>query len=478
MTTTPAGQAPGAGPPRPPIPAEPLARVRDLVTARRDEFVERLAAYVAVPSVSATGQGVVDAAAYIRDVLRAGGFEARLVETPGHPLVVARRDGPPDAPHVVVYGHYDVQPPGEDALWTSPPFTLDVRDGRMYGRGTADNKGQHLAHVLATELLVETTGGLPCTVTFVLDGEEEIGSPHLDAALRGIADELAGADLVVCSDGPVEASGRWQVVYGLRGILAFELVATGAARDLHSGHFGELVPNPLWTLVHLLASMKDRDGRITVDGVEELVDPPGEREQAAMAALEPSPEALLAATGAPALAPSPAGSLVERTMARPTLTINGLHGGYDGEKIKTVVPHRAAAKCDIRLVAGQDADTVWELVRRHVARHAPEVTAIRHGFMHPSRTPMDTPYAPVVAEAVRAATGHEPLHVPVAGGSLPMWVFTRSLGLPALVVPIGNPDQANHAPDENLALDRFTDGIVIAAALLLGLGGPGAATTG
>jgi acetylornithine deacetylase/succinyl-diaminopimelate desuccinylase-like protein len=449
-----------------------LARVRELVAQRRDEYVARLADYVRMPSVSALDHGVAEAGAHIRDVLRGGGFDARLLPTPGQPAVIAHRAGPAGTPHVVIYGHYDVQPAGDDSLWDSPPFEPDVRDGRMFGRGTADNKGQHLAHVIATELLVELSGELPCSVSFVLDGEEEIGSPHLDEALLGIRNELAG-DLAIVSDGPVDPTGRWQLVYGMRGIVPFELTATGAARDLHSGHYGEIPPNPLWTLVHLLASMKDKHGVITIDGVNESAAPMGATERAAMVALEPDPEQLLASIGAPRLAPSPASSLGERSMARPTLTINGLHGGYDGPKIKTILPHTATAKCDIRLVDGQDADTVRELVQAHVDRHAPDVRVTWYGAMHPSRTSMDNPYSAVVAGAVRAATGEEPVHVPVAGGSLPMWVFTRSLRLPALLLPFGNVDEANHAPNENFVLDRYFAGIAISAATLLALGRAG-----
>ena len=448
-----------------------LERVTRLVDERREAYLQRLVEYVRLRSVSATGEGIRETGGYIRDVLAGGGFRARLHETAGHPAVVAHRAGTRDRPHLLIYGHYDVQPPGEDELWDSPPFAPEVRAGRLFGRGTADNKGQHLAHVIATELLVELLGELPAPVTFLLDGEEEVGSPHLDQLVRDLPDELAGTDLVIVSDGPTARDDRYDIVYGLRGILAFELTATGAARDLHSGHFGEIPPNPLWTLVHLLASMKDAAGNITIDGFQELVTPLPVRERQAIAALEPDPAELLASIGAPRLAPSPAASIGEREMARPTLTINGLHGGYGGPRNKTVLPHRAVAKCDIRLVDGQAADTVWELVQRHVRAHAPDVTATWHGAMHPSRTSMDEPFAAVVAGAVRAATGREPIHRPTMGGSLPMWVFTRTLGRPALLLPLGNVDEANHAPNENFALDRFYQGIVISAAVQLALAG-------
>lgn len=446
-----------------------LARVIRLVDERRDGYLDRLIEYVRMPSVSALDWGVAETGAHIRDVLRAGGFQARLLPTAGQPAVIAHRSVR-GSPHVIIYGHYDVQPPGDDALWDTPPFAPAVRDGRLFGRGTADNKGQHLAHIIATELLTELLGELPCSVTFVLDGEEESGSPNLNEALRGIRDELA-ADLAIVSDGPTDVSGRYQLVYGVRGILPFELTATGAARDVHSGIYGEIPPNPLWTLVHLLASMKDEAGNIIIDGFHELITPLGELERRAMAAMEPDPAEVLASIGAPRLAPSPTGSLAEREMARPTLTINGLHGGYDGPNIKTVLPHRAVAKCDIRLVDGQDAGAVADLVRRHVRTHAPDVTVTVHGTMNPSRTPMDTPYAPVVAGAIRAVTGEDPIHVPARGGSLPNWVFTRTLGVPTLTLPFGNVDEANHAPNENFALDRFYQGIAISASILLALSG-------
>lgn len=445
-----------------------LATISRLVTERRDDHVRRLADYVAMPSVSATGEGIAVVAEHIASVLASNGAVSRLVQTPGSPLVVARWDGPAGSPHVVIYGHYDVQPAGDPDLWTSPPFEPEVRGGRIYGRGTADNKGQHLAHVIAAELLIEVLGDVPCTLTFLLDGEEEVGSPNLDAALAGLT-EVADADVVIVSDGPTGPAGGHEIIYGLRGVLPFDLLATGAARDLHSGHYGEIAPNPLWTLVHLLATMKDAEGRITIDGVMDLVEPLGDAERSAMAAQECDPEVVRQLIGAPHLAPSPAATLGEREMALPTLTINGLHGGYGGPGIKTVLPHTAIAKCDLRLVAGQDGDVVWDLVQRHVERHAPGVETASHGIMHPCRTPMDHPGAEPLRRAIESVTGRPPVDVPVAGGSLPLWVFTRSLGLPAFLVPFGNADQANHAPDENLVVDDFHSGIAIAATAVVGL---------
>jgi acetylornithine deacetylase/succinyl-diaminopimelate desuccinylase-like protein len=435
------------------------------VDANREAFTERLAAWVRTPSVSATGQGMPAAAGHARDLVAAAGLEAAVAGTAGWPLVLGHRAGPPAAPTVLVYGHYDVQPPDPLDAWTSPPFEPEVRDGRMYGRGTADNKGQHLAQLLAVESLLAIRGELPCTVKVLLDGEEEVGSPSLAAFAAGNRERLA-ADLVVWSDGPVDPGGGWRLVFGVRGIASFELRARGANRSLHSGNWGGVAPNPLWTLVHLLASMRDEQGRITVDGFHDEVEPLGAAEWAALERLPVDLDAVKADLGLAEL-DAPAGrGFAERLAAWPTLTINGLHGGYGGQGTQTVLPSAAAAKCDVRLVHAQRAADVYAKLEAHVARHAPGVELHRQGSMEPSRTPMDSPFTAPIRAAMAAAQGTDPLLVPVLGGSLPLHVFTGVLGLPTFGIPLGNPDQANHAPDENLDLDRFHTGIRTAAAVL------------
>jgi acetylornithine deacetylase/succinyl-diaminopimelate desuccinylase-like protein len=447
------------------------------VDANRAAFVERLAGWVRTPSVSATGQGMPEAAGQARDLVAAAGLEAATLSTPGWPLVLGHRPGPPGAPTVLVYGHYDVQPPDPLDAWSSPPFEPEVRDGRLYGRGGADNKGQHLAQLLAVESLLATRGGLPCGVTVLLDGEEEIGSPNLAAFGRRERERLA-ADLVVWSDGPVDPAGGWRLVFGVRGIASFELRARGANRSLHSGNWGGVAPNPLWTLVHLLASMRDDQGRITVEGFHDQVEPLGPTEREALERLPVDVEAVKAELGLEAL-DAPAGrGFAERLAAWPTLTINGLHGGYGGQGTQTVLPSEAAAKCDVRLVHAQRAADVYEKLEAHVRRHAPGVELIRQGSMEPSRTPMDSPFTTPIRAGMAAAQGADPLLVPVLGGSLPLHVFTGVLGLPTFGMPFGNPDQANHAPDENLDLDRFHTGIKTAAAVLTKLGSWKGSTSG
>jgi acetylornithine deacetylase/succinyl-diaminopimelate desuccinylase-like protein len=447
------------------------------VDANRDAFVQRLAGWVRRPSVSATGQGMPEAAGHARDLVEAAGLAATVEPTGGWPLVVGHRAGPPGAPAVLVYGHYDVQPPDPLDAWTSPPFEPEVRDGRLYGRGTADNKGQHLAQLLAMESLLATRGGLPCTVKVLLDGEEEIGSPNLADFAQRNRDRLA-ADLVVWSDGPVDPAGGWRLVFGVRGIASFELRARGANRSLHSGNWGGVAPNPLWTLVHLLASMRDADGRITVEGFGDEVEPLGPEERATLDRLPVDVEAVKAELGLAEL-DAPAGrGFAERLAAWPTLTINGLHGGYGGEGTQTVLPSAAVAKCDVRLVQAQRAGDVYDKLEAHVRRHAPGVELVRQGSMEPSRTPMGSPFTEPIRAGMAAAQGADPLLVPVLGGSLPLHVFTGVLGLPTFGIPLGNPDQANHAPDENLDLDRFHTGVKTAAAVLAKLGSSEGAASG
>jgi acetylornithine deacetylase/succinyl-diaminopimelate desuccinylase-like protein len=435
------------------------------VERRRDEYLERLFDYLRRPSISAHGEGIAEVAEYARALLERAGVPARVIATQGGPMVLGQRIESPDLPTVLVYGHYDVQPPDPLEQWISPPFEPTIRDGKIYARGVGDNKGQHLCYVLAIEALLRHRGRLPCNIKILLEGEEEIGSPRMPSFVAAHREELA-ADLCVISDGTVDESGRAVVRFGVRGVLSFELRARGASRDLHSGHWGDVAPNPIWSLVQLLASMKDPAGRVTIDGFYDDVEPLTTLERDALAALEEDVEAAKRELGLADLAPHPGGGIAERRSAWPAFTINGLHGGYGGAGSKTVLPSEAIAKCDIRLVERQTADRVFALLDAHVQRHAPEVRLVRQGSMDPSKTPLDSPYAAPIRRAIARARGEEPLLLPAMGGSLPEYVFTKTLGIPCLGVPYANPDEANHAPNENMEVQRFLDGIKTSAAIL------------
>lgn len=446
-----------------------LEPVFEHIAANADRYVERLLSYLRHPSISAQNVGIREVADLLVAELDALGMQAEAVESAGHPFVLGRMVTDPAQPTVLLYGHYDVQPPDPLEAWISPPFEPTLRDGRIWARGAGDNKGQHFAQILAIEAVLAVHGALPCNVVVLLEGEEEVGSPHIAEFVRTHADRL-DVDLVVTADGPQHPSGQPIVTFGVRGMVSFELRARTAGRDAHSGNFGGVMPNAIWTLVHLLGTMKTPDGTITIEGLHDPVIAPTEAERAAVRALPLDVAAVLQETGMTQLDQPLDRGFYDRLMFHPTLTINGLHGGYGGPGSKTVLPAEAVAKCDIRLVEAMTPDQALAAVTAHVAKHAPEVEVVPMGGMLPSKTPLDSPFADPVIAAVARGMGRAPLIYPVVGGSLPDYVFTKDLGVPALVTPYANADEANHAPNENIELRLFLNGIRTGAALLWELG--------
>ncbi len=446
-----------------------LSDVFTYIDQNQEALLKRLIDYLRRPSISAYGEGIAEVADYIAGVMRKMGLRVKIMPTSGWPMVFGESAHLPGAPTVLLYGHYDVQPPDPLEAWTTPPFEPTIRDGRLYARGVGDNKGQHFAQLMALEMLLICRGSLPCNVKVLLEGEEEIGSPHMPEFIAAHSEELR-ADLVIVSDGPVHESGRSIISFGVRGVLDIELRARGANQDLHSGNWGGIVPNPLWTLVHLLATMKNKRGEITIEGFYDNVQPQNELERAALAQLPIDVDKVKQDLDLQRLDEPQERGYFERLSAWPTLTINGIHGGYGGPGSKTVLPHEAVAKCDIRLVEAQSAAEILAKVKAHVQRYAPEVTVLSHGAMDPSKTPLDSPYTELLRQAIVSAQGEEPLLVPAMGGSLPNYVFTRTLGIPAFGVPYANADEANHAPNENLEVARYFMGIKTGASMLSYLG--------
>ena len=432
-------------------------------------FLTRLIDYVRRPSISAYGEGIGEVAEYIAGVMREMGLSVRIMPTSGWPMVYGEYFVGGNLPTILLYGHYDVQPPDPLEEWISPPFEPAIRDGRLYARGVGDNKGQHFAQLMAIETLLACRETLPCNVKVLLEGEEEVGSPHMSEFVSEHRDELQ-ADLVIFSDGPVHENGESTLCFGVRGVLDIELRAFGANRDLHSGHWGGIVPNPLWTLVHLLATMKNDRGEVTIDGFYEHVLPITDKEREALAQLPIDVDDVKRSLGLKQLDEPQERGFFERLAAWPTLTINGIHGGYGGPGSKTVLPHQAVAKCDIRLVEAQTAEEILAKVKAHVQRFAAEVSVTSHGGMDPSKTSLDSPFTGPIREAIRAVLGTYPLLVPAMGASIPEYVFTKTLGIPTFGVPYANADEANHAPNENMEIARFFSGIKTGAALLTYLG--------
>lgn len=450
--------------------SDTLAAVFDHIEANRAPFLDRLIDYLRHPSISAENIGIAEVGELLVKMLTDIGLETELVPTEGHPMVIGRWEKAPGKPTVLLYGHYDVQPPDPLDKWLSPPFEPTIRDGRLYARGVGDNKGQHFAQMMAIESHLKVHGTLPCNVILLLEGEEEIGSPHIADFVRANKDKLR-ADLAVTADGPRHASGAAAIKFGSRGVISFDLRCRHANRDVHSGNFGGVVPNPIWTLVHLLGTMKNAAGEITIAGLHDDIEPPTPEELAAIERLPRAAEAVKQSLGLDRLDAPADRPFYERLCFRPTLTINGFHGGYGGPGTKTVLPNEAFVKCDIRLVEAQDPEDILRKVADHVAKHAPEVEFIAQDRgMQPSKTPIASPFTTPLRQAFVKAQGEEPLLIPAGFGSLPGYVFTKILGIPAFVTPYANPDEANHAPNENLTLDCFYSGLRTGAALLHELG--------
>lgn len=437
-----------------------------------DQDLEDLLGALRIPSISARRQGLDQSAGYLVDLLRRDGWSAEIDEIDGNPMLLATI-GPErsDVPSIMLYGHHDVQPIDPEAAWETPPFEPVIRDGRLYGRGTADNKGQFFCHLFAVRALLRTLGEVPVRVRLVLDGREEIGSPEAPAFVERHRDALQDVRFCLTADGPTRLDERPEVSFGVRGAVKLRLTVRTSDTDLHSGNWGNLVPSAAFRLAQILAQLKDADGRVLVPGFYDEVVPPTPAEQAAIAEIPFDPEEARRSVGAVRLDGPTDIPPLQRIMFLPTLTVNGIQGGYTGPGFKTVIPSEAFCYLDARLVVNQDPQPMFERIRDHLARIAPEASLMQVGHYLPSRTPIDHPEAANVLAAVEDGFGQAPLRVPCMGGSLPDAAFALGLGIPVFDVPYGAPDQRNHAPNENMRLHHLRQGAAASAALLLRVGG-------
>lgn len=441
------------------MPISDIQAALEHARANRENDLQDLFKLLEQPSISAQNIGVEECADLEEALLKDAGFNTRRLDAPGHPVLYGEWLGAPDKPTVLFYGHYDVQPPDPLELWESDPFTPTIRDGRIYCRGVADNKAQHFSHIAAVRHWLRANGSLPCNVKIMLEGEEEVGSTHLDTVAAAHKD-LLKADFVYTSDGPVTDDRYPEISFGVRGNLYIELHAQGANRDLHSGHWGGVAPNPILALARLLTTMIDEENRILIDGFYDSVREPTPGAKAAMDALPFDVAQTIAGIGLTEMVPPAERSYAERVMFQPTLSPAGVIGGYTDEGSKTVLPAKASMKIDMRLVPNQTPDEIWEKVKVHVEKYGEGITVERlgGGFL-PSFTPVEHPMADIVRAAVEAGFGSKPISVPSAGGSLPDAVWTQTLGMPSFLVPYGAPEQANHSPNESYRLERLYQGI-------------------
>jgi acetylornithine deacetylase/succinyl-diaminopimelate desuccinylase-like protein len=448
-----------------------MDKVIDFINVNRDRYLEELKALLAIPSISALPQHAGDVkrcADWCADEMRRIGLQhVRLVETPGNPVVYGDWLDAAGAPTILFYGHYDVQPVDPLDLWESPPFEATIRDGEIYARGSADDKGQVFMHFKAVEAHLKQNGRLPVNIKFILEGEEEVGSVNLDEFVRSHKDEL-GADVVVISDSPMFARGVPSICYGLRGLVYFQIDLRGSGTDLHSGSFGGAVANPAMVLAQVLAQMKDRGGRIKIPGFYDEVVPLQDDERKAWATLPFNEKQYRKDFGIPKLFGESGYTTLERTWARPTFEVNGLLSGFTGEGAKTVLPAVAMAKVSMRLVPNQSPDAIARLFEEYLKKVTPKTVELKITRMHggkPWMTSYDNPFVQAAGRAIEKGFGQRPVYTR-EGGSIPVVsTFQEELGLPSVLFGVGLPDENAHAPNEKLDVANFHGGIIASAIL-------------
>lgn len=445
-----------------------LDQIKEFVEKNKEEYLETLFTLLRQKSISAQNIGMEETSAMLLKMLEDIGMDSRLIETDGHPVVYGEMMKEDNDFTLLIYGHYDVQPADPIDEWNSPPFEPTIRNGKIYCRGVGDNKGQLMAQILAVKSYQEVIGDLPINIKFVFEGEEESGSPNIAKFVSEHRD-LLKADLVYTSDGPMHESGAPFVLLGVRGMLYVELNAKGSDWDNHSGNKGNIAPNPAWQLVDLLGTMKDDDGNILIEGFYDDLQKPTANEEELISTLPYDAEQVANQIGYKCFDMTREEYYRKLTL-EPTLNIAGFHSGYGGEGAKTIIPSTAMVKMDMRLVIDQDPDDILEKFIKHVHKHAPGVLVVSHGSMKPSRTSPDLEVVKVVKEAVKEAYHEEPVLQPSLGGSLPDYVWTQILGVPSVIVPYANSDEANHSPNENLNVDNFFKGIICTCSVIRSLG--------
>ncbi len=441
------------------------------IDAHRTRFVDDLIEWLRIPSISSDPAHAADVkkcADHLAVKLRSlGAGRVETWPTAGHPAVFAEWIVGPTKPTLLVYGHHDVQPVDPLGEWVTPPFEPSIRDGRLWGRGAVDDKGQVYVHVKAVESFVKAAGALPINLKMIVEGEEEIGSANLDTLLREHATDLS-ADVVCVSDTAMFGRGIPSLCVGLRGLSYVEVFVDGPALDLHSGTFGGGVRNPVNVLAQMIAALHDSDGRVTVPGFYDAVLPISDAERREIATLPFDEHEWLRSTGAPSTWGERGYSTLERVWARPTLDCCGIGGGFQGEGAKTIIPAQARAKISCRLVPNQEPDDIANKLKAELARLAPPGVRVRIDVLHGGRpylAPTDHPVFEVAKRAFTKAFG-KPTVFMREGGSIP---FVRTIadatGKPCLLMGFGQPDENAHAPNEWLDLGNYHLGIKSAAYL-------------
>lgn len=430
-------------------------------------FIEELKDFLKIPSISNSPENKIDVdncAKWLKEQIKNIGFnKVEIYNTPGHPIVYAENlEAGSDKPTALVYGHYDVQPVDPLDLWTNPPFEPIIREGKIYARGTTDDKGQVFIHIKSLETYLKVNKSLPINIKLFIEGEEEIGSPNL---VKFINDNkgLLKCDIVVISDTSMYARGLPSICYGLRGLAYMQIDITGPNRDLHSGSYGGGVDNPINALSEIITKLKDEKGKVLIDGFYDDVIPLSQKERDEFARLPFNEEEFKKDLDIPEVFGEEGYTTTERLSARPTLDCNGIWGGFQGEGAKTVLPSKAGTKISMRLVPNQDPKKIAKLFIDYVNKIAPKTVKLVVTDLHggkPSVTPIDTPAIKAALVSLKSGYGVDPVFMK-EGGSIPIVnSFKEILGADTVLLGFGLPDENAHSPNEHLDLDNFHKGIL------------------
>jgi acetylornithine deacetylase/succinyl-diaminopimelate desuccinylase-like protein len=450
-----------------------MSQLSEFVSKHHQQNVEELKDLLRIPSISSLSdhkEDIQKAASWIAKKLESIGMEhVEIVQTKGHPIIYADWLHQENAPTVLVYGHYDVQPVDPIHLWETPPFEPDIRDEKIYARGATDDKGQTFLHIKAIEALLKVEGKLPVNLKFCIEGEEEIGSPHLPEFLSQNKEKLA-CDVVIISDSDMWDRGVPAITYSLRGLAALEVSLKTANTDLHSGMFGGGVQNANHLLVKLLSTLHDENGKVNIEGFYDDVLELTEFEKEQIKALGFDEEklkknlGLTELTGGENNIPYP-----EKISSRPTLELNGIWGGFQGEGTKTVIPNEAHAKITCRLVNNQNPEIIQGLIKNHIEKYAPKGCTVKVTLQdtgNPFLTPIDDPMIQKAAQAYEKVYGASPVYKR-EGGSIPIVSdFNHTLSAPVVLMGFGLPDENLHAPNEHFNLENFDKGILTICSFL------------
>lgn len=433
-----------------------MSNIDGVIKRKEEQYRQQLFDILSQPSISSTGEGITECANQVSTLISEYGFEkCELIPTSGYPLVYAETTQEKSKPTVLFYGHYDVQPPGDEADWTTPPFAPTERNQSIYARGSGDNKGQFLAHVFAIDALDSAGIETSANVKLLIEGGEENGSRGLQEYLKSQPERLNDVDFVYVADGSMHQSERPTLIYGNRGLISMELRHQTAVRDLHSGSFGGPIPNAANELIELIASIS-KDNSVLINEFSEDVEITEADRQLARE-LPVSEEKIMEEYGLNYLIGD--ADYSERNLLEPSFTVNGIRSGYGGEGMKTIIPHEAVANIDIRLIPKQKPDKCFNIIKENINSANENISVTKLGSFPPMKTSPNIPVADLILSILDDVWQESPLEIPLLGGSLPAAYLQEKLGVPVLIVPYANSDQNNHSPDEHLNLLHFFNGI-------------------